>query len=312
MTRLLVLGNATVDIVQRVARLPVIGETVLGKATLRCAGGKGLNQAIVAARAGATVDLVAPIGGDAEADLLRGMVAAEPLARMGWIVVDAPTDSSSIWVDTDGQNMIVSSAACVHALDAHRVEAEIKTRLGAGDWLLLQGNLSRAATAAAVAGARARGARVTINAAPICFPYDDILPGCDLLVVNEVEAMTLSGMTEPVAGARQLARGRDVVLTLGARGAIAWQAESEILVPAPQVAAVDSAGAGDVLVGTLVAELAHGAPMAAALALAVAAASLSVTRPGTSTAFPTMPELAVLRARAGVARTPPQAGLARS
>lgn len=295
MTRLLVLGNATVDVVRRVARLPAIGETVLGQAPSRCAGGKGFNQAVVAARAGARVELVAAIGGDADADFLRRAAAHEPLAGTGWIVADVATDSSSIWVDDDGRNMIASSAACAHGIDAATARDVVGARLGAGDWLLLQGNLTQAATQAAVAAARAQGGHVAVNAAPICFSFDVVRAGCDLLIVNEVEAVALSGVSDPERGARDLSRAGAVVLTLGARGALAWDRDGAIAVAAPPVAAVDSAGAGDVLVGTLVAELARGAGMPAALALAVAAASLSVTRPGTSTSFPTTAEIAALR-----------------
>ncbi|MBM3480773.1 MAG: TonB family protein [Alphaproteobacteria bacterium] len=136
MSRILVLGNATVDVIQRVARLPVAGETLLGEPPLRCAGGKGLNQAIVAARTGAAVDFAAAIGDDAEAALLRAAIAGEGLQRLDWIVVDAPTDLSSIWVDAEGRNMIVSSAACAAAIPVDE-EAEPSSRLASGTetWL---------------------------------------------------------------------------------------------------------------------------------------------------------------------------------
>ena len=313
MMRLVVLGNATVDSVRHLERLPAVGETVLGQAPMRCAGGKGFNQAVVAARAGACVELIAPIGTDEDARLLRRAAEEEPLERAGWILADAPTDTSSIWVDAAGRNMIASSARCAHGMGAERAAAEATACLRAGDWLLMQGNLPRAATEAAAVAARRLGARVAINAAPAAFAFDDLLSSCDLLVVNEVEAAALSGTDDAIAGARVLACRLDVVLTLGESGAIALASGAEVILPAPRVAVVDSAGAGDVLVGTLVAGLSRGAPMGSALELAVAAASLSVTRPGTSTSFPSSAEIEALRARQEGASGPRASGpLARS
>jgi ribokinase len=292
-SRILVVGNATLDIVQRVERLPVVGETLLGEAPARCPGGKGLNQAIVAARAGAHVDLVVAVGDDDAAEGLRAALAGETLA-VDWIVVDAPTDLSVIWVDAAGRNMIVSSAACAHALTVSAATTAA-ARLAVGDWLLLQGNLSAAASLAAVEAARLRGARVALNAAPIAFDFAPILPLCDLLIVNEVEAAMLAGIADPRDAARRLARAAPVVLTLGAAGAYLL-AGNETMIPAPRVAAVDSAGAGDVLAGTLVALLSQGVALPAALGVAVEAASLAVTRAGTSVSFPTRAEIDGLRA----------------
>jgi len=108
--------------------------------------------------------------------------------------------------------------------------------MAAGDWLLMQGNLSSAATQAAAAAACARGVRVAINAAPIAFDWTAILPLCDLLVVNEVEAATLCGGEDPRMAARRLAAGCDVVLTLGAAGAVLQARDAATLIAAPRAA----------------------------------------------------------------------------
>lgn len=297
MSRVLVIGNATIDIVQRVDRLPAVGETLLGASPVRCPGGKGLNQAIVAARAGAAVTFVAPIGDDAEGHALRAALAGEGMAAIEWIVMNSATDVSVIWVDADGRNMIVSSAACAHALQpATAIQAV--TRMGAGDWLLLQGNLSAEASLAAARAARARGVKVVVNAAPIAFDLTPVIACCNLLIVNEVEAATLAGILDPRAAARRLAQDTTVVLTLGADGAVLL-AGDETAIPAPRVTAVDTAGAGDVLVGTLVALASQGIAIPRALAVAVEAASFAVTRAGTSTSFPTRGEISALRAAHG-------------
>ena len=239
MSAVMVLGNATLDVVQRVQRLPAIGETVLGDAPMRCPGGKGLNQAVVAARAGARVTFAAAIGADEAGIALRMAMAREPIADVRWIDVPVATDLSSIWVDGTGRNMIVSSAAAARHI-APAQAAVVAAPLGEGDWLLLQGNLSAEATLAAAMSARARGARVAVNAAPVAFAFDPVLA-------------------------------------------------------APRVEVADTAGAGDPLTGLRIADLALGADMEAALRLAVAGASLSVTRAGTSTAFPTEAEIVALR-----------------
>jgi ribokinase len=292
--RLMVLGNATLDVVQRVGRLPAIGETVLGEVPMRCPGGKGLNQAIVAARSGAHVCFTAAIGADDSARMLRAALAREPIAHVNWLDMAEATDLSSIWVDAQGRNMIVSSAAAARSISPAMAVGAI-TELTRGDWLLLQGNLTGATTAAAAAEARRRGARVAVNAAPVAFDFDPVIAHCDLLVVNEVEAMALSGEGDPHAGACRLADRCRVVLTRGARGAVLLGEGPETVIDAPRVKVVDTSGAGDTLVGILLAELTRGAELAQALRLAVAGASLSVTRAGTSTAFPTEAEIAALR-----------------
>jgi ribokinase len=295
MSCVLVLGNATIDVIQRVARLPVAGETLLGEPPLRCPGGKGFNQALVAARTGAAIRFAAPVGDDMHGAMLRAAIAGEGLLHVEWIEVEAATDLSTVWVDAQGRNMIVSSAACASALTPAQAATQAGS-LRSGDWLLMQGNLSHAATCAAASGARGQGARVALNAAPIAFDFADLLPLCDLLIVNEVEASTLGGGEAPYAAARRLAASRDVVLTLGAAGAVMVARDGEIAVAAPRVAAVDTAGAGDVLVGTLLGLASQGTPFAQALRVAVMAASLSTTRPGTSRAFPSAEEIADLRA----------------
>ena len=107
MSRVLVLGNATLDVIQRVDRLPMPGETVLALSTARCAGGKGLNQAVAASRTGAPTLLAAPIGQDAEAAFLADGFRDEAGLDVNWLICNAPTDLSAIWVAT-GENVIVA------------------------------------------------------------------------------------------------------------------------------------------------------------------------------------------------------------
>lgn len=293
---ILVVGNATLDLSFEVAHLPRPGETLLARARMDDIGGKGFNQAIVARRAGARVCLVAVVGDDQGGAQIRNRVSAENLSSDDILVRPGPSDVSIICVAPGGENCIVSSDAMAKSLSVADVAGRL-TALSPSDLLLTQGNLGRATTAACIARARERGARVMLNPAPIAFDYTGLWSGVDVAVVNEVECATLSGEVEPARGAeRLLAAGvRIVVATLGAGGALIVRPEGRLTVAAPRVEAVDTSGAGDVFCGVLAAGLDHGLDIAAAVAWGVRAASLSVTRRGTGGAFPSAAELEALR-----------------
>ena len=291
MNRVLVLGNATLDVIQSVERLPRPGETMLSDRMLRCPGGKGLNQAVAAARAGARVSLVAPVGRDADAALLARRLDHEPGLQVAWCISDAATDMSSIWVSGDGENMIVSTAAAAWSMAPDQARLTCAD-LTAADILLMQGNLRADTTMAAAETARGRGARTVLNTAPISWDMQPIIGLFDVVIANEGEAELLAG--GDLAAFWPKLRGRGVkmaVVTLGARGAWVFGVGGDIAIPAPRVHAIDTAGAGDVMVGTMVGLLAQGGDERAAATIAVAAASLSVTRPGTITSFPTHDEI---------------------
>jgi ribokinase len=293
MSRVFVLGNATVDQVHRVERLPAPGETVLASSIARCAGGKGLNQAVAAARTGAHVRLAAPVGRDADAALLAESLAGEAKLEALWLAGEAPTDLSSIWVADGGENVIVSSAACARSVTPEQATNLCDT-LAPGDILLLQGNLSAQATLAAAGAARARGASCVLNTAPIAWDMQALLGLCDIVVANAGEAAILTGGAAD-AGAALRAHGAGTgIVTLGAKGALIASEGGQATIAAPVVAAVDTAGAGDVFAGTLVGLLATGHPLDLATQTAVAAASLSVTRRNTTPSFPARGEIATL------------------
>ncbi|MBC7704592.1 MAG: ribokinase [Rhodoferax sp.] len=293
MSRALVLGNATLDTIQRVRHLPAPGETVLAQSTARCAGGKGLNQAVAAARTGAPTLLVAPIGQDAAADVLAHSLQDEAGLQVHWLVCDAPSDLSTIWVATGGENVIVSSADCAGLVTAAQARRFCNT-LAPGDVLLMQGNLPQAATRTAAQTARARGATCVLNTAPIAWDMREILGLFDIVIANQGEAAVLTAGS-PAANASLRASGvRTAIITLGARGALILDDGSETVIDAPPVTAVDTSGAGDVFVGTLAGLLANGFTLTSAGTIAVAAASLSVTRLNTTPSFPSRAEIAAL------------------
>lgn len=299
-----VVGNLCLDRSFRLSRLPRAGETLNAAESREGTGGKGGNQAVAAARTGAAVRLFAAVGRDATGEALARAVAAEGVA-LSLSRLDRPTDLSVILVDAAGENLIVTAAACAATFDP-LADTDLAHRLAPGDVLLMQGNLSPAATAACLAAARAAGAATVLNPSPLCAEAPPIA-GLSLVIANRLEAEAVTGRGEPAAAAAALrAMGAAAaVVTLGAEGAIlAAGHDPPLRRPAPLADAVDTAGAGDCFAGTLVGLIAGGADLAAAVDRAIAAAAIAVGRPGTLAAFPSRAEVADLLA-AGPTQGPP-------
>ena len=275
---MLVIGNAALDRVFSVQELQRPGETLLARSSERRLGGKGVNQAVAAARAGAAVRFVAGVGSDPEGDAIARYLEAEGVES---VLVRGPgaTDESVVMVASDGENAIVSTAYQAHSLPLRTVDKGLDA-IAPGGILLLQGNLSPSTTRHALERGRACHLVRIANAAPVAFAWDELQSEVDVLIVNSVEA----GLVGPL-------RSGAVIVTEGASGATLIQASQRLQVPAPVVAAVDTTGAGDVLCGVFAAALDRGLPMLSALERAVRAAALKVTRAGTSTGLPTAAEL---------------------
>ncbi|MFC7557011.1 PfkB family carbohydrate kinase [Pseudoroseomonas wenyumeiae] len=262
----------------------------------RAPGGKGLNQAVVAARAGAAVHFAAPVGRDEAAEELRAILAAEPFAGLSLLPQEAPTDLSLLMVARDAENCILTLGAAADALSVQEAEAAA-AGLGPEDMLLLQGNLSFAATEAAMRAALARGARVMLNTAPLRWDMAPLLPLCALVVANAGEAESLTGRSAAAAAeALHRAGAACAVVTLGAGGCVSAGAAGHHHHPAQPVAAVDTTGAGDTFCGVLAALLLAGQPLPAAAERAQRAAALTVSRPGAFAALPSAAELRALLA----------------
>lgn len=290
--RVHVVGNLCRDTTLAVARFPVPGETLVAASSAVGLGGKGLNQAVAAARAGAPATLHAAVG-SADAGALAGALSGEPgLALQLAGLDDTPTDTSTILVRGDGENLIVSATACARAFDP----APGLGPLGRGDVLVMQGNLGLGPTRACLAAGRRAGALTVLNPSPV---FEDGTPDwadVDLTVLNRGELAALTGTDDPDRGALALlARGAGAVaVTLGPLGALFRSATEAIAAPAPAVAARDTSGAGDVFCGVLAGLLWRGLDRRDALARAVAAASLSVTRAGALASCPSAAEIAAL------------------
>jgi ribokinase len=263
--RVVVVGSLNVDVVVQVERHPGSGETVLGSSLRHLPGGKGANQAVAAAEAGAEVALVGCVGDDADGAAYVAGLTARGVDATGVRQVTGPTGTALVVVDEDGENTIVVVPAA-NALVGHEDVACLA--LGSGDVVLLQLEIPLPVVGAAIRRAGEAGARVVLNLAPFADLSAELLDSCDPVVVNEHEAAAL--VHHPTS----------LLVTLGSRGARWERAGEQIEVGAPKVEAVDTTGAGDMFAGTLAAALAGGAGSADAMAAAVAAAARSVTRPG--------------------------------
>ncbi len=287
----LVFGSAVADLVFRLPHLPRPGETVLGEAGAMLPGGKGANQALAAARAGAAVGFAGAVGADAAAEVVLAPLRAAGVNLSRLRVAAAPTGLAAVCVDQAGANQIaVSVGANAFARASQLADAD----LGPGAILLLQMEVPAVENAQAVA--RARGARAILNLAPAGAMPPEALRALHLLVANEPEAAWLAGQFGCGADAASLhaALGIGVVVTLAERGAEAATDAGGVRAAAFPITPVDTTGAGDCWCGVLAAGLDQGMPLAAAMLRANAAAAIACTRPGAGTAMPLLAEIEAL------------------
>lgn len=292
--RVVVVGSANLDLVVTAPQLPKPGETVLGDDFRTVPGGKGANQAVAAARAGADCAFVGAVGADDFGVLLRDNLAAARVDVRRLRTVDGPSGVALIAVDHAAENCIVVAPGANATLTD--LDAADRAAVAEADVLLLQLEVPLAAVTRAADWARAEATTVVLNAAPARPLPDELLELVDVLVVNEHEAAVVAGMfsDDPAALLDALvALVPRVVLTLGARGAAyADRHGTRIEVPAPAIEAVDTTAAGDAFTGALAVALAErGGTLTAATAPAVlrwacAAGAACAQRPGASSALP--------------------------
>lgn len=288
-----VVGNVCVDASFRLERLPQPGETLNAAAAGEGLGGKGANQAVAAARTGASVTLWAPLGRDAAGDGMESLLSAE-VSDLRLSRLNLPSDRSVILIDRHGENVIVTAAACAEAFDPLTMGPIVSTWC-AGDMLLMQGNLGLNATAQCLKAAHAAGLFTVFNPSPLPAEALD-LTAVSLLIVNRPEAEALTGEIDPERAADRLrAMGAaTVIVTLGSEGAMVLDASSCLQIRAEERQAVDASGAGDCFAGTLAGLLAQRVSLSDAARLATRAAGLAVGRIGTLASFPTRAELSAL------------------
>lgn len=288
-----VVGSCNVDLVAYVARAPEAGETVLGERFVTGFGGKGANQAVMAARLGATVSMIGALGDDLYADTTLANFDEQGVDRSRIARVAGSSGVAPIWVEADGTNRIIvvpGANGLVEPEAAARAIAELET-IGV---VIGQLEIPQEATAAAFATARARGATTVLNPAPAAPLESRLMEATDWLVPNEGEVAALAGVSATSGSAawneamvelgnRLKAR---LVVTLGAGGAALVVDGTVATIPAPRVEAIDTTGAGDAFVGAFAVGLGLGLDPATAVRLGIACASDSVTRPGTQASYP--------------------------
>ncbi len=293
-----VVGSTNIDLTFRAARLPKPGETLAGHGFQLGYGGKGSNQAVMAARLGARVTMVGKVGRDVFGEgALRNY--REQGVDTAQVLTDAerPTGVASIVVDDAARNCILVVPGANLALTPQDVR-DAADAIRSARVLLCQLEVPIETVAEALSLARAAGVTTILNPAPAVPLADELLRLADLCVPNESEIELLTGgqtattIQEAAAAAWELLkRGpRTVIVTLGARGALIADTGSAEHVAAPQVEAVDSSGAGDAFIGALGVFLAEGTALPEAVRRANAVAALSVTRLGTQASFPTRAE----------------------
>jgi ribokinase len=290
---IVVVGSLNEDLVARVPRIPAPGETVLATGHSTFAGGKGANQATAAARLGARVAMVGRVGGDDFGHRLAAGLEADGIDTQ-FVTVDETVGSglALINVDESGENAITVSPGANGRVGVADV-AGAGSVIAAASILLLQLEVPVAALLAAVAAARGI---VILNPAPAAVLPAQLLSAVDILVPNETELALLSA--QPAATDEQVVTAAgslpidDVVVTMGASGAMLVRRSGATHVAAPSVTAVDTTGAGDAFCGALAAEMARGAYLEAAVRFAVRAAAVAVTRHGAQAAMPTRDEVA--------------------
>jgi len=294
--RVHVLGNACIDTTFRLRRFPLPGETLNASSVTDGLGGKGANQAIAASRIGVPVKLWTALGRDAAGAWIRDVLAGESL-DLEVAEFDLPSDRSTIMVDAVGENLIVSGVACAQAFDPVGQTATVQN-FEPGDIVVLQGNLRTEATASCLRLAREKGAKTVLNLSPINDIFGLDLRLADILIVNRSEARTLGAQSDvEIAAARLVNRGAPlVIVTLGSEGCLWLSAGGQTIrrLPASKVVAVDTSGAGDVFCGSFVGALANGLDVISSLKVALAAASVAVTRPGTLASCPSAAEMAAI------------------
>jgi ribokinase len=269
MGRVVVVGSLYIDLVTHVERHPKPGESVMGTGLQRLAGGKGANQAVAAAAAGAAVVMVGCVGSDEAGSAYVARLTALGVDAAGIRVVpDCPTGHGLITVDDAGENSIVVVAGANAAVAVQ--DLEVLDSVGPGDVVLLQLEVPVEVVSAAVRRASATGARVVLNLAPYAAVPPDVVALADPLVVNEHEALLL---------ADSQAMPASLVVTFGAAGA-AWDGDQLTgpVVARPEV--LDTTGAGDAFCGALSAALVAGANRHEALQTALAAGADAVRHVG--------------------------------
>ena len=293
MGQVTVVGSFMYDLVATVPRRPKTGETLVGNTFGMFLGGKGANQAIAASRAGSKVTMVGRLGND-----FFGKQFLEKFSREGintnFVTQDDEngTGVAMPLIDSSGDNSIVIIPQANMALTVENIN-QAQSTIADADVLVMQCEVPMDANQRAAEIAKQNDTLVILNPAPAQLIPDQILKLVDIIIPNEIETETLTGLptkTENevlVAGRNLLSKGVEtVILTLGDRGSLLLNEDGEKLIPAFDVSVVDTTAAGDSFCGVLAASLANGISINLSVEIANAAGALAVTKLGAEPSLP--------------------------
>lgn len=288
----MVLGSLNMDIVLRVPHAPAAGETLVGHSISHIPGGKGANQAVSCAREGGRVAMIGCVGSDAHGRALREALTQDGIDTAALRTTSTePTGTALILVEDSGQNRIVMIPGANAQVEID--EAALRQQLQGAAFLVTQFETPMDQVERAISVAHGAGCKVLLNPSPVQPIAEPLWQRIDTLVVNEIEAHALCGQAadspQEAALAGQLLRAKGiarVVVTLGARGAVAIDADGARHHPAPKVKAVDTTAAGDTFLGALGVALGEGQSFDEAVRLGIRAAALCIQQAGAQPSIP--------------------------
>lgn len=293
----LVFGSLNLDLVTYADKLPAIGETIVGEKLLKFPGGKGLNQAIAARRAGSEVLMVGSIGNDADGDYLFDILKSENIDPKFITKTSEQTGIAVIEVSKSAENRIIIIAG---ANSKTRFSNEVLTSSPSVTVSLAQLETPIAEVAKFIHESKAAGKITILNPAPIQKLDQQLLQDTDYLIANETEASFLIGSAvehlskdEALTIARQLQKNgsKKVIITLGEQGSVYLDQEKELFTPANKVKAVDTTAAGDAFCGAFATAISENKPVEYSLKFASAAGALAATKAGAVPSLPTQQEI---------------------
>lgn len=293
----LVFGSLNLDLVTYADKLPAIGETIVGEKLLKFPGGKGLNQAIAARRAGSEVLMVGSIGNDADGDYLFDILKSENIDPKFITKTSEQTGIAVIEVSKSAENRIIIIAG---ANSKTRFSNEVLTSSPSVNVSLAQLETPIAEVAKFIHESKAAGKITILNPAPIQKLDQQLLQDTDYLIANETEASFLIGSAvehlskdEAMTIARQLQKNgsKKVIITLGEQGSVYLDQEKELFTPAYKVKAVDTTAAGDAFCGAFATAISENKPVEYAVKFASAAGGLAATKAGAVPSLPTQQEI---------------------